>query len=152
VTLRSLASDAFYRRVQERVAATGIDPSCLLFEVSEASVADVHQLRHWVLQLRELGCRFALDNFGSGSGALTYLKHLPLDIVKIDGDFVRHLASDRVDQRIVRSIVELGRDLGMKVAAVHVGDEETLELVRRLGVDLVQGFHVGRPVPVEEIR
>jgi diguanylate cyclase (GGDEF)-like protein len=152
ISMRSLASDTFYRQVQERTTLTGIDPSCLVFEVSEAEVADVHELRHWVLQLRELGCRFALDNFGSASGALTYLKHLPLDFVKIDGDFIRHLAEDRVDQRIVRTIVELGHDLGMQVVAVHVGDEETLELVRTLGVDLVQGFHVGRPIPVEDIR
>jgi len=152
VSARSLTSEAFCQHAADRVRDAGIDGSCLIFEVSENDFeGDTHELRHWSSQLRSLGCRFALDNFGSERASLAHLKHLPIDLVKIDGAFIRHLPDEPVDQRIVRSIIELAHGLGQQVVAVHVGDEETLELVRGYGADFVQGFHVGRPVPLKEL-
>ena len=97
--------------------------------------------------LRELGCGFALDDFGAGFASLSHLKHLPLDCLKIDGDYVRHLPRSTTDQVIVRHVAKIARDLGLRTTAEFVEDEETLEMVRAFGVDRAQGFHIGRPAP-----
>jgi EAL domain-containing protein (putative c-di-GMP-specific phosphodiesterase class I) len=101
--------------------------------------------------LKRLGCRFALDDFGAGFGSFYYLKYLPLDFLKIDGDFIRDLASSPVDQVLVRGVVEVARGLGMETIAECVEDAETLALLSEYEVDYAQGFHVGRPRPAFEV-
>ena len=98
-----------------------------------------------------LGCRFALDDFGAGFSSFYYLKYLPVDFLKIDGDFITSLRRSRTDQAVVKAIVNLSRSLGKKTIAEFVGDEETVELLREEGVDFGQGFHIGRPFPVSEM-
>ena len=100
--------------------------------------------------MRELGCGFALDNFGSGFGSFFYLKHLPVDVIKIDGDLTGGLATSRVDREIVSSIVDVARTLRLEVAGERINDERTLALVRELGLDYAQGFHLGVPSPFPE--
>ena len=95
-----------------------------------------------------LGCQLALDDFGTGHTSCTYLKYFPVDMVKIDGDFVHDLPNSPVDQAIVRSLVQVCRELGIRTAAERVQDQATSELLRTYGVDFVQGYHIGRPVPV----
>jgi EAL domain-containing protein (putative c-di-GMP-specific phosphodiesterase class I) len=107
--------------------------------------------RQFIGRLREIGCRFALDDFGAGFGSFYYLKHLPLDYLKIDGEFVRDLPSSATDQMILRSIVQMARGLGKQTIAEFVGNEETVELLREYGVDYAQGYHVGPPRPISTL-
>ena len=91
------------------------------------------------------GCRFALDDFGAGFGGFYYLKYLPCAFLKIDGEFIKTLPSSPVDQVFVRSMVALAQGLGKQTIAEFVEDEDTLVLLRELGVDFAQGYHIGRP-------
>jgi len=132
------------------VAAADIDHSRLVLEVTEtAAIVNVDRAREFAKRLAALGCRFALDDFGAGFGSFYYLKHLPFDALKIDGDFIRELATNPRDQLTVKAIVDIARGLGKKTIAEYVEDAPTLRLLRELGVDYAQGYHVGRPQPLE---
>jgi EAL domain-containing protein (putative c-di-GMP-specific phosphodiesterase class I) len=111
----------------------------------------MEEARTFAERLRSLGCRLALDDFGSGFGSFYYLKHLPLDYLKIDGDFVRNLCTNPVDQAVVRSIVQIAESVGYQTIAEFVFDEETLDAVREFGVHFAQGYYVGVPEPVASI-
>lgn len=139
---------AFVERELERAS---VDPADLIFEVTEtAAIANVPQACMLMERLVDLGCSFALDDFGAGYGSYYYLKHLPIEYLKIHGEFVHSLPASATDQVLVRSVVEIARGLGMKTVAEYVGDEDTVQLLRALGVDYAQGFHTGRPRPVTE--
>jgi EAL domain-containing protein (putative c-di-GMP-specific phosphodiesterase class I) len=139
---------AFVERELERAS---VDPADLVFEITEtAAIANVPQACMFMERLVDLGCSFALDDFGAGYGSYYYLKHLPLEYLKIHGEFVHGLPASATDQVLVRSVVEIARGLGMKTVAEYVGDEDTVQLLRTLGVDFAQGFHTGRPRPVTE--
>jgi diguanylate cyclase (GGDEF)-like protein len=153
VSVRSLLDDQFVGTVADALRSAHVAPSQLILEVNEGDIGvNVHEVRHAAGRLRSLGCRFALDNFGAEHGSLAHLKHLPLDFIKIDGRFIRHLAVDEVDQTIVRASIDLSHALGSQVTAVQVGDDESIALLRSYGADFVQGFHVGRPQPVGALR
>ena len=137
--------------VESELERASVDPGDLIFEVTEtAAIANIAQARSFIERLVDIGCSFALDDFGAGFGSYYYLKHLPLDYLKIDGEFVRNLPNSHTDQVLVRSVVEIARGLGKKTIAEFVGDEETVDLLKGLGVDFAQGFHTGRPRPVAE--
>jgi len=136
--------------VAEELRASGADPSSLIFQASEEiAVADLDRARRFAARVHELGCGFALDNFGSGFGSFFYLKHLPVDHIKIDGELVGGLAASGTDREIVRSIVEVARSLRRPTVGERVNDKRTLELLAELGVDYAQGFHLGMPSPIE---
>jgi diguanylate cyclase (GGDEF)-like protein/PAS domain S-box-containing protein len=135
--------------IGREVLRTGIDPSSLIFEISEtAAFADVDQAARLAEAITQIGCRFALDNFGTGFASFNQLRSLPVSLVKIDGEHVRAAANDPESRMLVRVIAEVASGLGIKTVAEHVEDEETLDLVRELGVDYAQGFHLGAPEPV----
>ena len=135
--------------VERELADAGVDPGRLVFEITETSaIADMEQARAFAERLTRLGCRFALDDFGAGFSSFHYLKHLPLDYLKIDGEFVRGLTSSPTDRLVVKAMVDIARGMGMKTIAEFVEDAETVTLLRELGVDYSQGYHHGRPVPV----
>jgi diguanylate cyclase (GGDEF)-like protein/PAS domain S-box-containing protein len=126
-----------------------IDPTCLIFEVTEtAAIANVDRARSLARGLADLGCQFALDDFGSGFGSFYYLKHLPFDVVKIDGDFIKELPASRTDQLTVQAIVQIAKGLGKTTTAEFVSDDATVAMLREFGVDYAQGFHIGRPEPI----
>ena len=132
-----------------RDRATGIDPSRLVFEITEtAAIANMEQARAFAERLTRLGCRFALDDFGAGFSSFYYLKYLPLDYLKIDGDFIRSLTSSVTDQLVVKSMVDIARGMGMKTIAEFVEASETVEMLREKGVDYSQGYFHGAPRPV----
>jgi EAL domain-containing protein (putative c-di-GMP-specific phosphodiesterase class I) len=102
----------------------------------------------FIRALKQLGCRFALDDFGSGMSSFTYLKTLPVDFLKIDGLFVRDISTDHSHRAIVEAIHRVGQTMGLKTIAEHVEDETTRAILQDIGVDYVQGYGVGRPVLV----
>ena len=108
----------------------------------------MEQARAFAERLTRLGCRFALDDFGAGFSSFYYLKHLPLDYLKIDGDFIRSLTSSDTDQLVVRSMVDIARGMGMKTIAEFVEAPETVAMLRDKGVDYSQGYFHGAPRPV----
>ncbi|HVF34225.1 MAG TPA: EAL domain-containing protein [Candidatus Saccharimonadia bacterium] len=149
----SLADAALPAFIAEQFALTGIDPAGICFEITEtAAIANLAGAVKLIDEVKRLGCRFALDDFGSGMSSFTYLKHLPVDYLKIDGSFVREIASDPVDRAMVKSINEIGHLLGLCTVAEHVEDAGILEELRRLGVDYVQGYGLARPAPFEARR
>lgn len=137
--------------VECELERTGIDPACLIFEITEtAAIADVAVARSFAERLRGLGCRLALDDFGAGFGGFLYLKHLPFDTLKIDGEFVAALSESACDQAMVRAISQVAGELSTDTVAECVGDERTCDLLRSFGVGYAQGFGVGHPRPVYE--
>lgn len=149
---KSFSDMALVSLIREEVLAAQIDPSCLILEITEtAAIADLEQAKSFVTTLKALGCLFAIDDFGVGFSSLSYLKHLPIDFLKLDGSFIRNLAADQVDQHLVHSMAQLARGLHMKTVAEFVSDDETIQLLRQFGVDFAQGYHVGDPYPASEI-
>jgi diguanylate cyclase (GGDEF)-like protein/PAS domain S-box-containing protein len=137
--------------IRAESAAAAVDPSSLVLEVTEDSaIRDVEQACRFMEALKDVGCRFALDDFGVGFSSLARLKQLPVDYLKIDGSFIRDLRNSPVDQRLVQTMVGLARALGKQTIAEYVEDAETLELLRQYGVDFAQGFYLGMPAPVTD--
>ncbi len=145
----SVGDDEMLATIRDALERTGANPALVVFEVTEtALMADVDRGRVFATAVRELGCRFALDDFGTGYGTFTYLKHIPIDYLKIDIEFVRDLLNSQEDERLVRAIVAMARDLGKTTIAEGVEDALTLERLRELGVDQAQGYHIGRPAEI----
>ncbi len=134
--------------LKRKLEETGITAHRLTFEITEtAAVANFAQTREMIMQLRELGCRFALDDFGSGFSSFSYLKEFPVDILKIDGAFITNLVNDPVDQSLVRSMIDIARTLGKQTVAEFVESKEVLDLLLQFGVDYAQGYYLGKPDP-----
>ena len=139
--------------IETELARTNVDPRRLVFEITEtAAVANIPLARRFAERLTQLGCRFALDDFGAGFGSFYYLKHLPFDYLKIDGEFVSGCLGNRTDQLVIEAVVRIARGLGKETVAEFVSDPQLEQFVRSQGVDYAQGFHVGRPVPITELR
>ncbi|MEH6389479.1 MAG: DUF1631 family protein [Pseudomonas profundi] len=124
----------------------------LIFEITETTaVANLEDASDFINEMRGIGCRFSLDDFGVGQSSFSYLKRLPVDFIKIDGSFVVNIAEDPVDFALVRSITEMGHFLGKKVIAEYVADAAILEAVSSIGVDYAQGFHFGTHVMLDQL-
>jgi diguanylate cyclase (GGDEF)-like protein/PAS domain S-box-containing protein len=148
---RTLTDDRLLADLEDGFAQTGADPGCLTFEVTEtAAVANIHLAREFAERLRAIGCRFALDDFGAGFGSFYYLKHLPFDYLKIDGEFISNCLSNRTDQLVIRAVVDIAQGLGKETVAEFAADEELVQFLRSQGVDYAQGFHIGKPMPLPE--
>ncbi|MGW8247251.1 MAG: EAL domain-containing protein [Acidiferrobacterales bacterium] len=120
--------------------------SSLCFEIAEqVAVQHLEEASLLVRSLQKYGFEFALDDFGAGFSSLNYVKTLPVDYIKIDGSFISNIRRDPIDQAMVQSFVQIGRTLGKKTIAEFVENQETLLMLKKLGVDYVQGFHVSRP-------
>jgi EAL domain-containing protein (putative c-di-GMP-specific phosphodiesterase class I) len=146
---RSVADPALPGFIETQLRGTEIDPASLVLEVTEtAMIANMNHAVTFAAKLNELGCQLSLDDFGAGFGSFSYLKYIPFDFVKIDGEFIRQLPSSPTDQLILESIVQMSRGLGKRTIAEFAGDQATVEILRDRGVDFAQGFHVGRPLPV----
>jgi EAL domain-containing protein (putative c-di-GMP-specific phosphodiesterase class I) len=123
-----------------------VDPRDIIFEITE-SLAIRHpvHVERQIAALRDMGCRLALDDFGTGYSSFSYLQKLQFDYIKIDGTFVEDLMNNPVDQKMIKLIAEIGAEAGMETVAEYVQDAESLALLEELGVDLAQGYFVGRP-------
>ena len=136
--------------IESTLRATGADPANVVFEITEtALIRDIDAGEAFAKGLTDLGCGLALDDFGTGFGSFTYLKRLPIGYLKIDIEFVHDLVTNPANQHLVRAIVSLAQAFNLQTVAEGVEDEETWGFLRREGVDFGQGFHLGRPEPIE---
>jgi diguanylate cyclase (GGDEF)-like protein/PAS domain S-box-containing protein len=149
---QTLGDAEFLEFVVECFDHTGAFPGDICFEVTESSVvANLDHAQRFIAVLHGMGCEFALDNFGSGLSSFSTLRTLPMDYLKIDGSFIKHLAGDSVNQAMVAAMIELSRSLNFRVVAENVEDQSALDTVTGMGIDFVQGFIVGRPQPLSMI-
>jgi diguanylate cyclase (GGDEF)-like protein/PAS domain S-box-containing protein len=132
--------------IQELLDNSNIDPSRVCFEITEtAAIAKLSAAEKFISALKDMGCQFALDDFGAGFSSFAYLKNLPVDKLKIDGAFVQGLADSQIDQAMVQSMNQVAHALGKQTIAEYVEDSHTLELLRNYGVDYAQGNYIGKP-------
>lgn len=148
----SLKSQEFRARLLALLRERDHLGSRLCFEITEtAAIGNLAVVNDFIRELKSIGCRFALDDFGSGLSSFTYLKNLNVDYLKIDGAFVKNMASDRVDCSMVEAIHRIGHQVGLKTVAEYVESEAVLAKLREIGVDYAQGSHIHRPEPLETL-
>ena len=143
---QSLGDDKFLPFVIDQFHRSGIDATKICFEITEtAAVASFSQANRFIQALKELGCKFALDDFGTGLSSFGYLKHFPVDFLKIDGSFVKEILHDPIDREMVRSINEIGHLTGKQTIAEFAENQEIIQMLKSLGVDYAQGYGVSQP-------
>ncbi len=148
VSARSVGDLDMLEHIERCIEQCEVLPGSLIFEMTEtAIVEDQRAARRFTERLHQLGCEVALDDFGTGYGTLTYLKQIPVDYLKLDIEFVGDLATNVASRHVVQAVVALARDFGLQTIGEGVEHAETLLLLRELGVDFAQGFHIGRPEP-----
>jgi diguanylate cyclase (GGDEF)-like protein/PAS domain S-box-containing protein len=147
---QTLGDSQFLEFVVDCFDRTGVAPAQICFEVTENSVvSNLDYARRFIGVLHGMGCKFALDNFGSGLGSFSNLKTLAMDYLKIDGSFMRNIARDTVNQAMVTAMIKLARTLDFKTVAEQVEDQSSLDAARKMGIDFVQGYIIGRPQPMQ---
>jgi EAL domain-containing protein (putative c-di-GMP-specific phosphodiesterase class I) len=146
----SLSDSGLLEFLQATLDETQVAAEKVCFEITEtAAVHNLAQAQHLIHTLRERGCKFALDDFGSGLSSFSYLKRLPIDYLKISGNFVQNMLNDNIDHAFVEAINNIGHTMKVQIIAEHVEHEGLIDRLRELGVDYIQGYAVGRPTQVE---
>lgn len=149
----SLTESDFLEYIQQLFKHHDVPPSAVCFEVTEtAAIQNLHIAANFMQSLRELGCRFALDDFGSGLSSFEYLKELPVDFLKIDGKFIRNMVTDPVDRAMVDAINNVGHTMNLQTIAEYVENDDIMNELFRVSVDFAQGFGVGMPTPLDSLR
>ena len=147
----SLTDISVLEFIERRLDEGGADPSRCTFEITEtANVYDYERATGFADRLTEFGCQVAIDDYGAGFGPFHYLKRIPFDLIKIDGSFIRDMPRSDADQLTVQAIVQIARGLGKTTIAEYVQDDQTAEMLREYGVDMAQGYHLGRPMGLDE--
>ena len=145
---KELGDEELLLFLQSKITETGADPSRLVFEITEtAAVHDLDKAVRFINDLKAMGCRFSLDDFGVGFTSFVYLREMHVDYIKIDGSFIRKLHENHNDQLFVRAITEVAKGMGIQIIAEFVEDERSLDLLREYGVDYAQGYLIGKPSP-----
>ncbi len=143
----SFASSEFAGKLIKTINNSGISPAKLCFELTEtATIANLSSASAFMRKLSEIGCRFSIDDFGSGLSSFAYLRKLPIDFLKIDGLLVKDILDDPTDFTMVKSINEISKSMGKRTVAEFVESPRLLNAVRDIGIDFAQGFYVGKPV------
>ncbi len=143
---QSLGDEKFLPFVIDQFQMSGLDATKICFEITEtAAIASYSQANRFINALKELGCKFALDDFGTGLSSFGYLKHFPVDYLKIDGSFVKEILHDPIDREMVRSINEIGHLTGKQTIAEFAENEEIITMLRGMGIDYAQGYGVSEP-------
>jgi diguanylate cyclase (GGDEF)-like protein/PAS domain S-box-containing protein len=143
---QSLGDEKFLPFVVDQFQMSGLDATKICFEITEtAAIASYSQANRFINALKELGCKFALDDFGTGLSSFGYLKHFPVDFLKIDGSFVKEILHDPIDREMVRSINEIGHLTGKQTIAEFAENEEIITMLRGMGIDYAQGYGVSEP-------
>ena len=142
----SLNDEQFLEFVQTQFIEFNVSPECICFEITETvAIADLESAFSFMQELKRLGCRFALDDFGSGMSSFAYLKALPVDFLKIDGEFIKTITSDSSSHAIVESIHRIGTVMGLQSIAESVENDATLAKIQTIGIDYVQGYGISHP-------
>jgi EAL domain-containing protein (putative c-di-GMP-specific phosphodiesterase class I) len=148
----SMSDDGIVAFIRAQIIKYKVNATEVCFEVTETdAISDLTNAQALINELKTLGCKFALDDFGSGFSSFAYLKNLAVDYLKIDGMFVRDIVEDPIDLAMVRSIHEIGKVSGMHTIAEFVENEEILVKLREIGVDYAQGFGIARPAPLANL-
>ncbi|MEO7493300.1 MAG: EAL domain-containing protein [Massilia sp.] len=146
---RSLADPSFHKFAADLIDNSPVPASKLCFEITEhGAIADMQKTIAFIEALSARGCRFSLDDFGTGMTSFSYLKQLPVDFIKIDGSFIQSMSSSQVDYEMVRFTNDISHMMGRKTIAEYVSDPDILDKLRRIGVDFAQGYWVGKPRPL----
>jgi diguanylate cyclase (GGDEF)-like protein/PAS domain S-box-containing protein len=146
----TLNDEQFLDYVIAEMAAADVSPGALCFELTEAAaMTSLAAATHFIAELRSRGCRFALDDFGSGLSSFIFLKNLPVDFLKIDGQFMHNVAHDRIDRSMVEAIAQIGETMGIRTIAERVDSAEVLARLADLGIQYAQGHYIGAPQPVD---
>ena len=152
LSAHSLNDEQFLQMVCAKLIEWDIPGSMICFEITEtAAVANLNQATRFIKTLKARGCRFALDDFGSGMSSFAYLKNLPVDFLKIDGHFVRDIVEDEIDFAMVKAVNQVGQVMGIKTIAEFVENDAILGRLRSIGVDYVQGYGIAEPRPLDEL-
>jgi diguanylate cyclase (GGDEF)-like protein/PAS domain S-box-containing protein len=145
----SLTDDRMVDFLKQQFEEHGVPPHLICFEITEtAAIANLIQASQFIQQLRTLGCYFALDDFGSGMSSFTYLKHLPVNYLKIDGSFVKDMVNDPIDNAMVEAISRVSQAMGLQTVAEYVENDAILQRITALGVDFAQGYGIAKPAPL----
>src|SRR5450432_785120 len=146
---QSLGDDKFLPYVIDQFHRSGLDATKICFEITEtAAIASFSQANRFIQALKELGCKFALDDFGTGLSSFGYLKHFPVDFLKIDGSFVKGILHDPIDREMVRSINEIGHLTGKQTIAEFAESTDIINMLRTIGIDYAQGYGISQPTRV----
>ncbi len=149
---KSLVISDFIENVKNTIVYYNLPPSRIIFEITERdTIRNLELLKKFVQALRFEGFSFAIDDFGSGFASYAYIKHFPIDFVKIDGEIVRTMLSNKIDEAFIKSTITLTKALNMKTIAEFVENRETLEALASAGVDFVQGYYIGKPAGLSAI-
>ena len=149
---QSLTNTGFLAFIEHELERSGVPADRICFEITEtAAISNIDEAIIFMNALRKVGCSFSLDDFGAGLSSFGYLKVLPVDYLKIDGSFVREVTNDTVSLSMVQAICQIGSTMGLSIVAEYVGDQPTVDLLKDVGVDFLQGFFIGKPVPLEQI-
>ncbi|RYY76803.1 MAG: EAL domain-containing protein [Gammaproteobacteria bacterium] len=152
LSAQAFKDESLVPTILEALKATGINPNRITFELTEsASLFNLHITQRVIAELHNLGCSFSVDDFGSGFSSFSYLKELPADYIKLDGSFIKNLHKDAIDRALVKSMIQVIQALGKKAVAEFVENQEILDILKNMGIDFVQGYHIGRPIPVEQL-
>jgi len=152
LSARSVCDETFLEFAKSTLKRADIDPAIICFEITETTaMSNAGRASRFISELQEIGCQFALDDFGSGFSSLSHLRNLPVDILKIDGSLIRDVLEDPVDLALVRSISDIGHMLGKKTIAEFVATDELLEAMKQAGLDFVQGSITGSAMPLARI-
>ncbi len=148
----TFGDDDFVDYVRRQFEIHQVPPGMICFEITETSaIADLPSAKRFIQALKKLGCRFSLDDFGTGMSSFAYLKHLPVDYIKIDGSFVTEMLNSKIDRAMVEMIVHLARVMGKSTIAEFVESDEVLGALREIGVDYAQGYAIEKPSPFESV-
>jgi diguanylate cyclase (GGDEF)-like protein len=148
---QSLTNTGFLAFIADELELSGIAAKQICFEITEtAAISNIDDATTFMGELQNIGCRFALDDFGAGLSSFGYLKVLPVDYLKVDGSFVREITRDVVSHSMVSAICQIGRTMGLSIIAEYVGDQETVDALNDIGVDYLQGFFIGKPEPLHD--
>jgi EAL domain-containing protein (putative c-di-GMP-specific phosphodiesterase class I) len=148
---QSVCDESFLHFVLETLSAEKVQPGSICFEITETAAMDnLEKAVSFINRLKASGCKFALDDFGSGLSSFTYLKKLPVDYLKIDGAFVKEIVTDPIDKAMVKSINEIGHVMGKQTIAEFVENDAILQKLEEIGVDYAQGYGIAAPQPIDE--